>query len=307
MFGEAPIIKDNVSDFSDEDQEPKVYKSGELSNQSQFTSSSYFKTINSQLSKDKQFSNPYQNRGSGSMNVSYDLYEGMAFKSKQEIVNAIKIFHFLHSFNYDVEENKSDKYVVKCTQYGNGCQWRVKASFSKIRRRWEIMKINGIHTCTTSLISQDHVRLCSFEIAHNIVDLVKENLGIPIKTLMVDILQRFGYTMAYKNAWTAKQKAHEIAFGAFKPCIEGFQYCKPILEVDDTFLQENIMVLYSLSLQKMVNISPLTFTIVESESKEDWIWFLDYFRRYVTPQPNLCIILDRGTSLLVSLQSEQVG
>jgi len=28
-------------------------------------------------------------------------------------------------------------------------------------------------------------------------------------------------------------------FGAFKPCIEGFQYCKPIVQVDDTFLTEN--------------------------------------------------------------------
>ena len=55
------------------------------------------------------------------MNVSYDLDEGMKFESKQAIVNDIKQFDFLHSFNYDVEEKKSDKYVFKCIQYGNGC------------------------------------------------------------------------------------------------------------------------------------------------------------------------------------------
>ena len=70
MFGEESIIKDNVSDFSDEDQEHEAHKSGEPSNQSQCGASSYFKTINSQLSEDLQFSNPYQNRESGSTKVS---------------------------------------------------------------------------------------------------------------------------------------------------------------------------------------------------------------------------------------------
>ena len=43
-----------------------------------------------------------------------------------------------------------------------------------------------------------------------------------------------------------------------------------------------------------------------SERKEAWMWFLHYLRRYVTPQPNLCIISGRGTCLLATLQSEQV-
>jgi len=82
-------------------------------------------------------------------------------------------------------------------------------------------KINGIHACTTSLISQDHVRLDLFVIAHNIVHLIKTNHDIQIKTLIVDILQRFGYTVTYKKAWIAKQKALEIAFGSGK---ESYSY-----------------------------------------------------------------------------------
>ena len=55
------------------------------------------------------------------------------------------------------------------------------------------------HTCTTSLISQDHVRLDSYVIAYNIVELVKTNPGIQIKTLIADILQRFGYIVHTKR------------------------------------------------------------------------------------------------------------
>lgn len=110
--------------------------------------------------------------------------------------------------------------------------------------------------------------------------------GIEIKTLIVDMHQRFHYTVLYKKAWTTKQKALEMTFGsweqsysylpiwfttaqhfvsgtiikyktsssmeegddnpprmilnhvfwAFNPCIEGFKYCKPLVQVDETFL-----------------------------------------------------------------------
>lgn len=87
------------------------------------------------------------------MDARIELYKSMTFESKDANIHAIKKFHFLHSFNYDVKEDKGDKYVTKCIQYGNGCQWRVRESFSKIQKRWEIKKLNGIHTCTCSLIS----------------------------------------------------------------------------------------------------------------------------------------------------------
>ena len=48
-------------------------------------------------------------------------FEGLTFESKQVTMNVIKQFHFMHSFNFGVVENKSDKYVVMCSQYGNVC------------------------------------------------------------------------------------------------------------------------------------------------------------------------------------------
>ncbi|KAL5173236.1 hypothetical protein HKD37_16G045828 [Glycine soja] len=94
----------------------------------------------------------------------------------------------------------------------------------------------------------------------------------------------------------------------FKPCIKDYQYCKSIVQVDDTFLTRKYCdtLLISIAQDGNRNISPLAFAIVKSGSKELWTWFLHYLRRYVTPQPNLCIISDRGTSLLATLRSERV-
>ncbi|XP_019455154.1 PREDICTED: uncharacterized protein LOC109356284 [Lupinus angustifolius] len=114
------------------------------------------------------------------------------------------------------------------------------------------------------------------------------DLGIPIKVLVKEVVSRFGYTVTYRKAWTAKQLAMSRIYGdwegsyndlpcwmiivqhfapdtivhyeasrhfvdgiqdpnnfildrvfwAFKPCIEGFAFCKPILQVDGTFLTD---------------------------------------------------------------------
>jgi transposase-like protein len=55
------------------------------------------------------------------------------------------------------------------------------------------------------------------------------------------------------------------------------------------------------------NIVPTADAIVEGETKEAWSWFLSHLRTYVTPQPNLCIMSDRGKGLLAALQSDNVG
>ncbi|KAH1190379.1 hypothetical protein GmHk_20G057939 [Glycine max] len=90
-------------------------------------------------------------------------------------------------------------------------------------------------------------------------------------------------------------------FWAFNLCIEGFKYCKPLVQVDATFLTGK----YHGTLLTVIredggrNNFPLAFVIVKSETKEAWI--------YVTLQPNLCNISDRGTGLLATLQSKRVG
>jgi len=93
-------------------------------------------------------------------------------------------------------------------------------------------------------------------------------------------------------------------FWAFKSCIEGFEYSKPIVQVNGTFLarKHSGTLLTAIGQDGSRNIFPLAFVITESESKQAWMWFLHYLSRYVTPQPNLCIISNMKTSLLAALR-----
>ncbi|KAL5161713.1 hypothetical protein HKD37_07G018958 [Glycine soja] len=159
--------------------------------------------------------------------------------------------------------------------------------------------------------------------------LVKTNSGIEIKTLIADMHQRYlpvwltaaqhfvpGTIVKYKTSSSMEEGDDDPPrvilnrlFWAFNPCIEGFKYCKPLVQVDGTFLtgKYHSTLLTAIRQDGSRNNFSLAFAIIESETKEAWMWFLHYLRRYVTPQLNLCIISDRGTDLITALQFERVG
>ncbi|KAF1860133.1 hypothetical protein Lal_00033729 [Lupinus albus] len=245
------IIRDIVSDFSDEeeielccDDDDVEIVSTEPISITYATPSSFFVTIDSQGGQD--------------------------FPNIKATVNAIKEFHIKNFVDYIVVESRPDRYVGQCKYFGVGCNFRIRASINVKRNLWEIRKISRRHTCVSTCISQEHTKLSSSFIA------ISEDPVIPIKALVKEVVTRFGYTVTYRKAWTAKQIAMSQIYGdwegsykelprwlnvvecnlprtivryttsrheddstlildrvfwAFKPCIEGFQFCKPILLV----------------------------------------------------------------------------
>ena len=129
-----------------------------------------------------------------------DLQERMQFDSKEATVSAIKHYHITNGYNFNVVESKPHLYVAQCIHYNNGYQWRLRASYSKIRHHWEIKSIDGTHTCFSTLISQDHCNLASTQIASIVFHLVRTNPSIRIKSLVADIKSCYGYTITYRRA-----------------------------------------------------------------------------------------------------------
>jgi len=203
----------------------------------------------------------------------------MTFPNKEATLVVIKQYHIAEGFKFVVVESKTDRYVAQSTNYNNGCQWRLRASFSKIHDTWEIKRIEAPHTCLSNTFFDDHINLDSNQIATVVVNSIKANSSIHVKSLIAEIKSRYGYSVTYKKAWMAKQKAFALEFGdwdesynhlprrlqavqesvpgtfveyvtrpfviggvqnnscnifervfwAFKPCIDGFNYCKPIV------------------------------------------------------------------------------
>nr|XP_007134899.1 hypothetical protein PHAVU_010G085200g [Phaseolus vulgaris]ESW06893.1 hypothetical protein PHAVU_010G085200g [Phaseolus vulgaris] len=101
----------------------------------------------------------------------------------------------------------------------------------------------------------------------------------------------------------------ECVFWPFKPCIDDFNYCKPIVQVNKTFLTGKYhgTLLTAIGQDGNHNIFPLPFAIVEGETKVALIWFFRLLRSHVILQQNICMIADRGKTIFSALKSPEVA
>jgi len=71
------------------------------------------------------------------------------------------------------------------------------------------------------------------------------------------------------------QQHFRTVFWTFKPCIYGFSYCKPLVQVNGTFLYGRYKgtLLVSIAQDGRNNIFPIAFAIVEGKTVETCFFF----------------------------------
>ena len=115
-----------------------------------------------------------------------------------------------------------------------------------------------------------------------------------------------------KDAYDQQGQVHQDykffhrLFWAFKPCIDGFPYCKRMIQVDGTWLygRYSHILLIAVAQDGDNNIFPIAFAIVEQESAEAWNFFLTNLREHVVREDGVCIISDRGTGIKAAINRE---
>ena len=83
-------------------------------------------------------------------------------------------------------------------------------------------------------------------------------------------------------------------FWAFGACIEGFKSCRPLIQIDRTFLYGKYKgkLLISTSVDPNGHIFPLAFAIVKEEFIDSWSWFITALKTHVTQREGICLISD---------------
>ncbi|XP_057744850.1 uncharacterized protein LOC130962689 [Arachis stenosperma] len=135
------------------------------------------------------------------------------FGSRESVISAIKSYTISRGVDYDVYESEPQIFYTKWKGYGAGCNWLIRASLIQKKACWEIRRYNGKHTCPVGTISQDHAKLDSDTIADAIRPLVESDPSINVKSVIAEVQSRFNYTVSYRKAWLAKQKAVAKVFG----------------------------------------------------------------------------------------------
>jgi hypothetical protein len=75
----------------------------------------------------------------------------------------------------------------------------------------------------------------------------------------------------------------ERAFMALDASIDGFQYCHPLISINDTHLygKYKAKLLIATAYNVHNRVYPLRFDIVKEEANNNWSWFLDLLHGYV--------------------------
>ncbi|XP_016187674.1 uncharacterized protein LOC107629404 [Arachis ipaensis] len=145
---------------------------------------------------------------------------GMEFSSREAVIVAIKNYTIRRGVDYRVYESEPLTFYAKCTQYGSGCDWLIRVSMIRRKYCWVIRRYNGSHTCTRATISQDQSKLDSNTIAEAIKLLVESDPSLKVKSVIAEVQSKFNYTVSYRKAWLAKQKAVEKIFGGWEASYE---------------------------------------------------------------------------------------
>lgn len=88
-------------------------------------------------------------------------------------------------------------------------------------------------------------------------------------------------------------------FWTFKQCSQAFDYCKPMIQIDGTFLYGKYSgtLLIATTQDGNSHVLPIAFAIVEGETLGAWSWFLKLIRLHVTSKQGICLISDRHQSI----------
>ncbi|XP_027357328.1 uncharacterized protein LOC113866717 [Abrus precatorius] len=153
----------------------------------------------------------------------------------------------------------------------------------------------------------------NIQVTENVGGMVNEEPFVHISLIQERICAQFGYKISYKKAWKAKQKAiikvfgdwdesyamlphwfkvFERLFWSFKQCHEAFKFCKPILQVDETFLYGKYRHTLLIATTQDGNncVLLIAFAIVEGETLL-----------------GICLISDRHQSIKGAVSNPHIG
>ncbi|KAK4404197.1 hypothetical protein Sango_0788300 [Sesamum angolense] len=230
------------------------------------------------------------------------LDKGMLFKTKEELMEAVQDHSIRHAHReYYVTESSKTKWKVLCKQDTEG---HVKCNLSYgIKHVIQNMKDQ------TGYDVPYQKAWYSLKMAREIVYGTWES-SVQKLPAYLGAIQKYnpGTIVEWKHkgfqASTGKYVMGYV-FWAFKPCIDGFQFCRNIISVDVTHLytKYKYKLLIAAAMDGNQQVLLLAFAVVDEETYPSWKWFLQQLSRYVIRgRRGMCLISDRHGGLIKAVR-----
>ncbi|KAK4393350.1 hypothetical protein Sango_1805800 [Sesamum angolense] len=199
------------------------------------------------------------------------LDKGMLFKTKEELMEAVQ--------DHSIRHARSDYYVTESSK----TKWKVLCKHSTEEQwcRWENVKDQ------TGYDVSYQKAWYSLKMAREIVYVTWES-SVQKLPAYLGAIQKYnpGTIVEWKHkgfqASTGKYVMGYV-FWAFKPCIDGFQFCRNVISVDGTHLytKYKYKLLIAAAMDGNQQVLALAFAVVDEETYPSWKWFLQQLSRRV--------------------------
>nr|XP_016513637.1 PREDICTED: uncharacterized protein LOC107830547 [Nicotiana tabacum] len=130
-----------------------------------------------------------------------------------------------------------------------------------------------------------------------------------------ELLSSYLYMMRSKNPGTYTNIKIDdnnrflYMFYAYGLSIAGWNHCRPVIDVDATFLKSKYRGVLMISVSKDVNnqIFPLAFGIAESENNNSYEWYFSELRNAIGSRDNLIFLSGRHQSIVHGIAKLQLS
>ncbi|XP_058214882.1 uncharacterized protein LOC131326208 [Rhododendron vialii] len=242
-------------------------------------------------------------------------------------------------FRFKYLKNDQSRVTAECAFKADGCKWFVHAILDKSNQFFCIKELEKEHRCGATICNSKNSRMSSKLVAEEVLDEVRSKASYKPIDAVRFFRQRYGTTIGYHHAWLGIEMANndtqgdyalsfnklrlyaEVAkeknpgsvvdveccednrfrrlFVAFDACIKGFNYCRPFLCLDGTFLTGRYKgtVLAAVGKDADNGLFPVAYGVVDSETDDNWLWFLLKLRSILSAR-ELTFITDRHTGLV---------
>lgn len=144
------------------------------------------------------------------------------FKNKETLTKLVKLYHVERNQTCFTKESKPHTVTFVCNRVPNACTWYLRASKKDLGDAFTIVTYKGPHetSCVGDKIQLDHPNLNSSIISDAIRKLVEADWGLTPTIIQAAITREYHFTISYRKAWKAKQKAMADIFGNWESSYE---------------------------------------------------------------------------------------
>lgn len=148
-------------------------------------------------------------RSNNCMTLASEFEVGQEFDSLNQLKHFVKEWSILRNHNFKVLESEPTRYVIKCIRADEcQCPWRLRAVLT-LESSFKIVQYGGCHAgnCVGNINSTDHPLLSSDYVANLIEDFIRADPGFKVQSIVCFVKNQYKFSITYKRAWMAKQKA----------------------------------------------------------------------------------------------------